>query len=251
MKTQLMIFCILLAGLLTACGGSASQGSLEGTAWVLEQIDGQPLVENTLPTLSFGADGQASGHGSCNGFGGSYETENKKLTFGPLMSTLMACLETGVMEQESAYLQALQAAAAYEVKDGHLLILDAAGQVRLTFAPQDLSLEGKTWNLTAFNDGQNLVSVMPDAQISAEFKAGNISGTGGCNSYSGAFTQEGKKLSFGPLAATEMACLEPAGLMEQEAAYLSALSKVASYSMTGNKLTLFDAAGLRLAEFVK
>jgi len=73
MKTKLMIPVLLLTLLLAACGGNANPVSLSGTAWVLEQINGQPIVENTTPTLSFGADGQASGQGSCNGFGGSYE----------------------------------------------------------------------------------------------------------------------------------------------------------------------------------
>ena len=260
MKTKPMLtFLLLLAFLLAACAGNTNPASLADTAWVLEQINGQPVVENTLPTLSFGADGQAGGHGSCNGFGGTYEAKNGQLTFGPLFSTMMACLELGVMEQEMAYLESLQSAAAYRVEDGRLLILDAAGAVTLAFVPQDLSLEGKTWSLTAFNDGQNLVGVMPDSlagglpdtQISAEFKAGNISGSAGCNSYSAPSIQDGRKLSFGPLAGTKMFCGEPAGLMEQETAYLNALARVESYNINGNRLTLFDAEGLVMAEFVK
>ncbi len=251
MKTKLIRMILLLSLLLAACGGGANLASLAGTAWVLEQINGQLIVDNTIPTLTFGEDGQASGHGSCNGFGGTYEVKNGKLTFESLMSTMMACLEPGVMEQEAAYLQALQSAAAYELKAGRLLVLDASGQVLLAFAPQDLSLEGKTWISTAFNDGHNLVSLLPDTQISAEFKDGNISGLGGCNNYHGAFKQDGEKLSFGPLAATKMACLEPIGLLEQESAYLGALARVASYNINGNRLTLFDAEGLVMAEFVK
>ncbi len=172
MKTKPMLtFLLLLTFLLTACAGNTTPDSLSDTAWVLEQINNQPIVETTLPTIFFGADGQASGHGSCNNFGGTYEAKDGKLTFGPLFSTMMACLEPGVMEQEMAYLEAIQSAAAYRVEGGQLLILDAAGTISLRFIPQDLSLEGKTWSLTAFNDGQNLVGVMPDTQISAEFKA--------------------------------------------------------------------------------
>ena len=251
MKTKMTLLFLLLTFLLAACGGGADTPSLAGRAWVLEKIGDLPIVENTAPTLVFGEDGQAGGNGSCNRFGGSYELKAGKLTFGPLSSTMMACLEAGVMEQEAAYLQALQSAAAYQVKDGQLLILDASGQVVLTFAPQDTSLEGKTWTLTAFNDGNNLVSLVIDTQINAEFKDGNLSGQGGCNNYNGPFNQDGKKLSFGPLASTEMACGEPVGVMEQESAYLAALSKVASYAMEGNRLTLFDASGLIMAEFVK
>jgi heat shock protein HslJ len=253
MKNKILMPLLVFALLLAACGGNAGAPSLAGTSWVLEQINGQPILENTMPTLSFRDGEEAGGHTSCNNFGGSYEAKNGKLTFGPLFSTQMACLEPGVMEQEAAYLQALQSAGAYELREGQLLVLDASGQVVLIFSPQDLRLEGRTWTLTAFNDGQNLVSVQRDTKLYADFKDGNISGSGGCNNYNGPFTQDGNNLylSFGPIASTRMACREPAGVMEQESAYLAALSKVARYNINGNRLTLFDADGLVMAEFEK
>lgn len=252
MKTKILIPLLVFVFLLAACGGKPGALSLAGTSWVLERINGQPIVENTAPTLTFRNEKETGGNASCNSFGGDYEArDGKLLTFGPLFSTLMACLEPGVMEQESAYLAALESAAAYRVESGKLLISDASGAVVLVFSPQDTSLEGKAWSLTAFNNGQNLVSVLPDTQINVEFKDANISGTSGCNRYSGSFQQNGQKLTFDPLVSTEMYCGEPAGVMEQETAYLNALSKVARYTIDGNRLTLFDADGLRMAEFAK
>lgn len=251
MKNKILMSVLVFALLLTACSGEAGAPSLAGTSWVLEQMNGQPIVENTAPTLTFRNEKESGGNASCNSFGGEYEARDGKLTFGPLMSTLMACLEPGVMEQEAAYLAALQSAVSYRVEGGKLLISDASGALVLVFGPQDTSLEGKTWSLTAFNDGQNLVSVLPNTQISAEFKDGNIAGSGGCNTYSGAFQQKGQELTIGPLAATEMYCNEPTGLMEQETAYLNALSKVTRYAFDGNRLTLFDADGRVMAEFTK
>jgi putative lipoprotein len=126
----LMIFALFLA----ACGALGGGADLEGTSWNLVEIAGQPAVAGSNPTLSF-EKGQAGGNGSCNSFGGAYEAGNGKLTFGPLMSTLMYCENT--MEQETAYLAALQDAAGYEIKNGILLILDANGQVALIFEPQN------------------------------------------------------------------------------------------------------------------
>lgn len=42
-------------------------------------------------TLTFGADGRASGETDCNGFGGEYTLTDKEIGFGDFMSTLMYC----------------------------------------------------------------------------------------------------------------------------------------------------------------
>jgi heat shock protein HslJ len=136
MKTHKLIslFALALVLGLAACSGAAPSMDLKSTSWVLVEISGQPVVAGSSPTLSFD-DGQAGGNGSCNSFGGEYTLDNGKLTFGPLVSTMMYCEDT--MEQETAYLAALQSATAYQIEEGRLLILDADGVVVLVFEPQE------------------------------------------------------------------------------------------------------------------
>jgi len=251
MKNRILFSLLVLALVLSACGGngSAVTPSLTGTHWVLEQINGKPVIENVIPTLSFRGDQEVGGNASCNNFNGTYTGKDGALTIGPLATTMMACLEpAGLMEQEAAYLKALESAVEYRIEKGKLLIMDSAKAVVLTFAAQDMSLEGKTWNLTSFNDGQSLVSLVPDTQITAEFKDGALSGSSGCNSYHGLFHQQEQKLSFDTFAVTMMSCPEE-GVMEQEAAYLSSLAKVTHFSVEGNRLFLFDANDLIMAQF--
>lgn len=125
---------LVIPMLLGACSGSSTPKDLNGTSWALTQIKDVPVLSDTTPSLSF-ANGEATGSGSCNQFGGTYESSEDTLTFGPLMSTLMACMAEGVMEQESAYMAALQASAKYKIMDGNLRILDAQDNVLLTFEP--------------------------------------------------------------------------------------------------------------------
>ena len=136
MKTHKALFILTLAlsMILAACGNSVSVPDLNGTSWLLIEINGQPVLENSDPTLVF-EDESAGGHGSCNAFGGEYTVENGKLTFSNIFSTLMYCEDTS--EQEAAYLGALEEAVGYQVKDGNLQILNADGQVTLTFVPQN------------------------------------------------------------------------------------------------------------------
>ena len=52
-------------------------------------------------------------------------------------------------------------------------------------------------------------------------------------------------------AATEMACPEPEGVMEQEAAYLAALPTAVRYQISGPSLELQTAEGTLVATFTR
>ncbi len=136
MKINRIFFSLSLMLILSliSCGIFGSEADLAGTAWSLVEVNGQPIVAGSDPTLVF-EDGRAGGNASCNSFGSEYTAENGKLTFAPIESTLMYC--DGVMDQESAYLAALQEAAGYQISGGNLEILNANGQVTLILAPQD------------------------------------------------------------------------------------------------------------------
>lgn len=87
-------------------------------------------------------------------------------------------------------------------------------------------------------------------QITAEFNSGALSGSGGCNAYSGAYTAAEGAITVAPLASTMMFCMEPEGVMEQEAAYLAAVQAAATYVLEGGQLTLADADGAPLVVYV-
>ncbi|MBP7212749.1 MAG: META domain-containing protein [Anaerolineaceae bacterium] len=251
MKSKVLTVFLIMAIFLSACivDGDTPSLTLNNTHWVLEQINGQAVVADTLPTLSFNEEQKVAGNASCNNFFGNYTLDGNKLSFGSLGSTQMFCaVPEGSMDQESAYLAALESAAGYRSEDGKLLIVDASDNTVLVFAPQDMGLEGASWNLTMLNDGQSLVSLVNNTEINAEFKDGSVAGSSGCNSYNGPFQQDGLNLTFGNLASTLMLCQEE-GVMEQETAYLQAIAKVTHYLIEGKQLTLYDADNLVLATF--
>ena len=127
----------------TPGGGETSiapTGSLEGTRWVLASMtrDGAeaPPVSGSTITLNFETGGQVGGNAGCNSYGGSYETRNSSITFLNVVSTLMACAEQAVTDQEAAYLNALNQAATYELSNDSLVIAGAGGeQLKFTPAP--------------------------------------------------------------------------------------------------------------------
>jgi heat shock protein HslJ len=113
--------------------------------------------------------------------------------------------------------------------------------------PQAAALGDTSWHVTAYNNGeQTLVSPLEGRAITLLFGVdGIVAGSTGCNNYAATYTVEGDRLAVGSAALTRMMCAEPEGIMEQEAAYLAALSSAAAYRIEGDELTLVDAAGTR------
>lgn len=262
----------LLAGLIAttalmsaACGNGSSSassagggGPLTGVTWVLDHASMMTLTAD-MPddaVIDIAFDGsQASGRAACNQYGGGYEADSEAgtLTFSDLASTQMAC-DGPLMALEAAYLAALGNVKTYEVAgDGKWLFM-TAGNKALTYVAQQpmeaLPLEGTAWTLTtvATPDTQAVSSTIAGTKVTALLDAGDISGSGGCNSYHGSYEAgEAQSLSFGPVASTKMMCEQD--VSGQEQAYFAALDATASYAIDGDQLTLSDDSGQLLLQF--
>ena len=100
--------------------------------------------------------------------------------------------------------------------------------------------EDMKWILESFGEPGNQQAVLEGTQVTVTFESAEnqLSGSAGCNSYFGDYEVNGSKLSIHQLANTEMACLEPEGVMTQETRYLQALHAVDSYELLDGKLRL-------------
>ncbi len=113
-----------------------STPALDGTAWVLTEINASAVLEGTTPTLNFEENGRVGGEGGCNSFGGQYTADAGTISFSDLIATLRLCAEQAVNEQEQAYVDALQNAAAYRLEADRLEITNAVGDTTLVFNAQ-------------------------------------------------------------------------------------------------------------------
>ena len=103
------------------------QPALGGTEWVLDAIGTPGSLTPALAikdvTLTFSNTGKVSGNSGCNSYSGSYESFLVgELSVDDIISTMMLCMQTGVMAQEHAFLDALEDAEEYEVEGGKLRI---------------------------------------------------------------------------------------------------------------------------------
>jgi heat shock protein HslJ len=129
---------LALAAALAACslpagGLTGGEPALAGSEWTLVSLKGKPPLAGTTITLKFEAD-TAGGSSGCNSYGGPYTARGGRLTITDVASTMMACLEQDLMEQEALYLQTLSQAAGYRATDDQLEIQDAGGETILTFS---------------------------------------------------------------------------------------------------------------------
>jgi heat shock protein HslJ len=146
-RTVSTVFALALAFTIAACESAVSDDNAGDDArltqqdWVAQTIAGKPVVQIGRVTLAFG-EGRVSGRGGCNLYSGPVEYGRGAIKIGPLISTKMACAEDGLMQQESAYLNALQGAERYAVgADGKLTIATKSGTIVYDGAPRQVRPE--------------------------------------------------------------------------------------------------------------
>jgi heat shock protein HslJ len=247
-----LVAVILVALTLAACSDDGSSGSsggarqapLTGTVWVL---DGGALVggaTNVAVTAQF-ADGRVTGESGCNRYFAPYTADAKQgtMTIGPnIGGTRIAC--TGAARDvEQAYLALLPKVAGYEATSDSLTLLDSDGIKLLHFTATNgaEAIKG-AWDVTSYYAGTALVSPAVGSTANATFDGTQISGTGGCNTFSGPYTVDGDTIAIGPLTSTLRACTDP-GVDQQEQQYLQALALAKTFAVAGDRLDLFRADG--------
>ncbi len=102
---------------------------------------------------------------------------------------------------------------------------------------------GTSWSLILLGPAGFPEPVLFGVRVTAEFsESGNeISGSGGCNSYTSSYKADGASFSAEELSWTERGCPEPAGVMEQEARFLRLLAGAEMFAISGLRLTITGA----------
>jgi heat shock protein HslJ len=107
-------------------------------------------------------------------------------------------------------------------------------------------LDGTGWVLSPSSP---LPVDLGDVEVTAEFAAGRMAGTSGCNRYTAGYAVDGSSLTIGPgIAVTRRWC---GGLRDEvERAYLERLERVRGYAVDDDGLTFTDELSVALLVFV-
>ena len=180
--------------------------------WVLDLVDGRPVIEERVVTLRIIGNG-LDGYDGCNRYGGlSVEgTEDETLVFGadgvfsrpPFARTEKGCYfldhanPNVVMDQADAYFSALTRGERYRVAGDRLEILDGEGATRLVFvreAPlpgQPVDLGGTSWRLITDDDVDN-----DERLTTLIFNGRQVTGSTACGDYLASYEMSEGSVSF-------------------------------------------------------
>lgn len=122
-------------------------------------------------------------------------------------------------------------------------LIEVVSKTPAPAATPEATLAGTSWTLTELGGKPPVASARP---VSLEFGLdGRVNGSAGCNRYTATYTEAAGKLQVGQGASTRMMC-PGEGVMEQEAAFLKALTGALSVTRDGERLTIKAADGTTL-----
>jgi heat shock protein HslJ len=189
-------------------------------------------------------------HGStgCNQFNGAYTVDGDAMKLGPLATTQMAC-PPPADQVERDFVAKLDRVRHWRATDDELVLSDDARATLLRF--RVASVAG-SWEATSFLQGDAIKSAILGTHVTALFGTlGELTGSAGCNDYGATYTAARGAISIEQPNAQQRECAEPAGIMEQERAYLEALTKARRYELAGDQLTLLTDKGTIAVTYVK
>jgi len=238
----LLLLCAL------GCGVPAGDAGADptGVVWRWVALEGSEALEIERPgkyTLELDADGRYHARADCNQANGGYTREGDRLRLGPAAVTLAEC---GPGSHSTRFLSLLGRVSGFRrAADRLVLALDEDGAEMVFAAAREVALAGSSWVVRAVDNGRGgVASVVIGTALDATFGVdGTLAGSAGCNRFTARFEAEGERLTIGPAASTRRMCARPEGIMEQEQAFLAALSTVAKRELRGGRLQLRTEAG--------
>ena len=242
--------------IVNTAGGSlllyADRMPLEGPLWTLAYTG---PIDNPQPPLAdsqftarfdrqFGApSGGMSGGTGCRNYVATYYASPNEIKVNLPQADQVACSDAQT-EAEQGYFLGLNSARDYRIIGNELFVYyDTFVHIFMGSYPTVVidaplaPLDGTQWWLASID---TFVAV-PGTEVTLLFdinpdgRTGTVNGSGGCNTYSAQIVDH---FALSPISATSALCDTPAGIMEQESAYLSALGAANGVFLEGDTLRI-------------
>ena len=214
-------------------------------AWVLTSAtyDGRQLALLDTHPVTLVLDGDdVFGVSACNQYGGTVTDVADGVSFGQFSMTDMACMPRAAMDLEHDFMTALTEITEAD-RDGDSLVLSGSGTT-LTFSfeppPPTADLVGTTWVLESLVTGDAASSVAGEATLLLRAD-GSVSGSTGCRTFEGTWTERGAQLDFNEFRMGDETC-GPA-LTPQDSHVVVVLGDGFSAAVDGPTLTASDPDG--------
>ena len=204
-----------------AGAGNAKGPELDGRTFlstaVTEHTAPRQLFEGSRIRLRFDH-GRLNADAGCNQLSGPYTVDGAVLVIGSLSMTEMACMPPERMEQDTWLADLLGSRPTITVS-GDVLVLSARStEITLLdreVADPDRALVGPRWQVESIITGDAVSSLPAAVEAHMTFTAdGRVSGSTGCNQFSGAYQATADTITFGQIGMTKKACTGGANTLE-------------------------------------
>jgi heat shock protein HslJ len=124
----------------------------------------------------------------------------------------------------------------------------------MALAQRDLStgqqaLAGSDWRLVSMGRVGAEASVVSGTTVTLKFgNDGRVNGSGGCNTYGGAYQVQGDTVRFSQIFSTRRACVD-SNASRQESEYLRALEVANRFRLSSQRLSIYYDRGRSVLEF--
>jgi heat shock protein HslJ len=184
-----------------------------------------------------------SGGTGCRNYAATYYASPDAIKVNLPQADQVACSDAQT-EAEQGYFLGLNSARDYRIIGNELFVYyDTFVHIFMGSYPTVVidaplaPLDGTQWWLASIDTFQ----VVPGTEVTLLFdinpdgRTGTVSGSGGCNTYSAQIIDH---FALSQISATSALCDTPAGIMEQESAYLSALGAANGVFLEGDTLRI-------------
>lgn len=120
---------------LEGCAGDP-ESLLTGTIWVVEDLNGQGIIDYSRITIEFSGNGRVQGNAGCNRYSGNYEITGEGIDISELATTSMACAPA-LMQQEDRVLDTIANARRFGLSETGALELRSGPERGLKALPSD------------------------------------------------------------------------------------------------------------------
>ncbi len=246
MKLAVLLGIISLLAAGVACGGDSSGSASEtmnpeGVTWVLQTLDGEPVLDGTFVWLRVDGN-EFEGLDGCNRYFGWHEDGTPVASADggfedpPTTRTLIGCeIPAGIIEQADKYIELLGQGQRFRVEDDRLAILNGEGEKQLVFVRQTplvgeaVELADTAWQLMA---GDSMDTGVRKATL-VFLDERHAVGITACRGYVASYRVSGKRLDSGESGMTEYGrpgCAREA--RRQEGQFTTDLSRAIEYSVS-------------------
>lgn len=221
---------------------SSNKSMLPTDKMTITQINGKTAKSNKVSLTFDSKEGRYYGSAGCNNYSGTYTINGDKITCNPGMSTMMACGDQEIMNQESQIHAIFTNVLTFKKDGNNVSLINDKNQVLLklnipTLADKKAALSNQFWSLISLN---NMGKDFQDAGIKFNLNEGKVSGNMGCNSMGGEVSVTDSEIKFGMMISTMKACLDK-DMQSTESELLKEINKkTLRYELSGDNLTLYD-----------